>query len=124
MIITFLGAGLAAHYINGLSYEIAFLFASLVVVTGPTVIAPILQNVALSKNVATVLKWEGILIDPIGALMAVLMYEFIISSEGFEFTLHAFKQFIMIVCVGFTLGLASAYGLAYMLRKELIPHFC
>ena len=123
MLVTFVGAGLAAHYINGLSFKVAFLFASLVVVTGPTVIAPILQNVALSKNVATVLKWEGILIDPIGALMAVLMYEFIVSAEGFEFTLHAFKQFLMIVCVGFAVGLAAAYGLAYMLRREMIPHF-
>lgn len=123
MIITFIGAGVAAHFINGLPLPIAFLFASLIIVTGPTVIAPILQNVPLNRNVATVLKWEGILIDPIGALAAVLMYEFIIGAEGLEFTLHALKQFVTIVCVGTTIGLAAGFGLAYLLKKELVPHF-
>lgn len=123
MLITFAGAGLAAHFVNGLPWAMAFLFASLVIVTGPTVIAPILQNVPLNRNVATVLKWEGILIDPIGALAAVLMYEFIASAEGVEFTLHAFKQFITIVCVGTTVGLAAGYGLYYLLKREMVPHF-
>ena len=81
-LITFLGCGLLAHFIMGLNWQISFVFASLVVVTGPTVIGPILQNVPLSRNVATVLKWEGILIDPIGALLAVLMFEFVFASFG------------------------------------------
>jgi NhaP-type Na+/H+ or K+/H+ antiporter len=66
----------------GLNWAIAFLFGALVIVTGPTVIAPILQNIPLNRNVTTVLKWEGILIDPIGALVAVLVFEFIRSAEG------------------------------------------
>ncbi|HHH49663.1 MAG TPA: cell shape-determining protein, partial [Saprospiraceae bacterium] len=80
--VTFVGAGLAAHYIMNLNWDISFLFAGLIIVTGPTVIAPILQNIPLNRNVATVLKWEGILIDPIGALVAVLVFEFIVSSHG------------------------------------------
>lgn len=122
--ITFIGAGLAGHWIMGLSWPISFLFAGLIIVTGPTVIAPILQNVPLNRNVATVLKWEGILIDPIGALVAVLMYEFIVSGEGgFEFTSHAFLQFMEIILIGFALGLLAAYALYYMIRYELIPHY-
>ena len=66
--ITFLGAAVAAHYLMSLSWSLSFLFSGLIIVTGPTVIAPILRNIPLNKNVATVLKWEGILIDPIGAL--------------------------------------------------------
>lgn len=81
-LITFVGCGLLAHFIMDLNWQISFVFASLVVVTGPTVIGPILQNVPLSRNVATVLKWEGILIDPIGALIAVLMFEFVFASFG------------------------------------------
>ena len=91
--ITFVGAGTAAYFITGLSFEIAFLFAALVIVTGPTVIAPILRNVPLNKNVATLLKWEGILIDPIGALAAVLVFEFISVGSGYEYTKEVTTRF-------------------------------
>ena len=123
-LVTFIGAGLGAHFIMDLNWSISFLFGSLIIVTGPTVIAPILQNVPLNRNVSTVLKWEGILIDPIGALTAVLVYEFILSGQGgFEFTSHAFLQFVQIVLIGLALGTLAALFLQFMLRRELIPHF-
>ncbi|MBK6901710.1 MAG: cation:proton antiporter [Saprospirales bacterium] len=123
-LVTFIGAGLGAHFIMDLNWSISFLFAALIIVTGPTVIAPILQNIPLNRNVSTVLKWEGILIDPIGALMAVLVYEFILSGEGgFEFTSHAVMQFVQIVLIGLALGTLAALFLRAMIKKELIPHF-
>ncbi len=122
-LVTFLGAGFAAFGLMGTSWKISMLFSSLIIVTGPTVIAPILRNIPLTKNVATVLKWEGILIDPIGALVAVLVFEFIHSGAGGEFTTHALIEFAKIVAVGFTYGVVGAYGLAYMIKKEWIPHY-
>jgi len=122
-LITFIGAGLAAHYILDLSWPLSFLFGGLIIVTGPTVIAPILRNTPLKQNVATVLKWEGILIDPIGALVAVLVFEFIRSGEGAQFTMTALTQFGWIVFVGTALGFAAAYALYYLLKKHLIPHY-
>ncbi len=123
-VITFVGAGLAAHYIMGLTLPISFLFSALIIVTGPTVIAPILQNVPLNKSVSTVLKWEGILIDPIGATAAVLMYEFIQSSHGgVEFTSLVLKEFLTIVLIGTAMGTFAALFLRYLLKKDLIPHF-
>lgn len=121
--ITFIGGGIAAHYVMGLSWQIAFLFAGLIIVTGPTVIAPILRNVPLTRNVSTVLKWEGILIDPIGALVAVLVFEFIVSGEGGDFTMQALTTFIKILIVGTSFGLAAAYGLFFMIKRKLIPHY-
>lgn len=121
-LITFILAGLSAWQILNISPSIAFLFGALIIVTGPTVIAPILRNVPLNKNVSTVLKWEGILIDPIGALTAVLVFEFI-SAGGEHFTAHALKQFGTIVAVGVGLGFMSAYGLYFLLKKKLIPHY-
>lgn len=121
---TFLGAGLAAHFIMGLSWPISFLFGGLVIVTGPTVIAPILQNIPLTRNIATVLKWEGILIDPIGALVAVLVYEFILSAEGgVSFTSHAFITFSQIILIGLALGTIAAYALYQLIKRDLIPHY-
>lgn len=123
-LITFIGAGLAAYFIMDLSLSISFLFGGLVIVTGPTVIAPILQNLPLNRNVSTVLKWEGILIDPIGALVAVLVFEFIASGEGsLEFTSTAFISFIKILLTGGALGFAAAYGLYLLIKKEMIPHY-
>ncbi|MEZ4950272.1 MAG: sodium:proton antiporter [Saprospiraceae bacterium] len=123
-LITFVGSGLAAYFIMDLSLSISFLFGGLIIVTGPTVIAPILQNLPLTRNVSTVLKWEGILIDPIGALVAVLVFEFIASGEGsLEFTSTALLSFIKILVTGGVLGFSAAYGLYLLIKKELIPHY-
>ena len=81
-VVTFFGAAIFVHFLMGLSWPLSFLFSGLIIVTGPTVIAPILRNIPLKKDVANILKWEGILIDPIGALVAVLVYEFIASLVG------------------------------------------
>ncbi|MCB9080602.1 MAG: sodium:proton antiporter [Lewinellaceae bacterium] len=122
--VTFFGGGLGAHYIMGLNWPMSFQFAGLIIVTGPTVIAPILQNVPLTRNIATVLKWEGILIDPIGALVAVLVYEFIRSADGgMAFTSHALITFFQIILMGVALGGLGAAALAQLIKRELVPPY-
>jgi len=121
--VTFFGAGIAAHFIFDLSWQISFLFSSLIIVTGPTVITPILRNIPLKKDVSAILKWEGILIDPIGALVAVLVFEFISVGEGQEYTLTALIEFGKILLFGFTFGFTFAHGLAFAIKKNLIPHY-
>ncbi|PPK84647.1 sodium/proton antiporter (CPA1 family) [Neolewinella xylanilytica] len=123
-LVTFVGAGLAAHFIMGLGWSISFLFAALIIVTGPTVIAPILQNIPLNRNVSTVLKWEGILIDPLGALVAVLVFEFIRSTDhGIGFTGEALRTFVQIIIYGGTLGFLMGYALFHIIKRELVPHY-
>ena len=122
-IITFFGAGIAVHYIFNLSWEISFLFSALIIVTGPTVITPILRNIPLKKDVSAVLKWEGILIDPIGALVAVLVFEFISVEGGGEFTKTAFIEFGKIVLFGSTFGFTFAHALNFAINKKWIPHY-
>ena len=70
--ITWFLAALAAYYILGLNIEIAVLFGTILIVTGPTVIIPLLRQVRPTETAGSVLKWEGIVNDPIGAMMAVL----------------------------------------------------
>ena len=122
-IVTFFGAAIAAHYIFYLSWEISFLFSALIIVTGPTVITPILRNIPLKKDVSAVLKWEGILIDPIGALVAVLVFEFISVDAGGEFTKTAFIEFGKIVLFGTTFGFTFAHGLNLILNRNWVPHY-
>ena len=121
--ITFFGGGIAAHHLFQLSWEVSFLFSALIIVTGPTVIAPILRNIPLKKDVSTVLKWEGILIDPIGALVAVLVYEFIRIGQGYNYTIEALIEFSKIVIIGLSIGFTSAYAFYYSLKFKMVPHY-
>jgi len=121
--VTFFGAGVTAHYVFGLSWSISFLFSALIIVTGPTVITPILRNIPLKKDVSAVLKWEGILIDPIGALVAVLVFEFISVGGDSGFTKTALMEFGKIILFGTTFGFTFAHGLAFVINKKQIPHY-
>ncbi|MFN0729237.1 cation:proton antiporter [Polaribacter gochangensis] len=121
--VTFFGAGVLAHYLFDLSWQISFLFAGLIIVTGPTVITPILRNIPLKKDVSAVLKWEGILIDPIGALVAVLVFEFISVGGDSGFTKTALMEFGKILLFGTSFGFTFAHALAFVINKKLIPHY-
>ena len=121
--VTFFGAAIIAHYTFNLGWEISFLFSGLIIVTGPTVITPILRNIPLKKDISTVLKWEGILIDPIGALVAVLVFEFISVGGESGFTKTALLEFGKILLFGTTFGFTFAHALAYAINKKLIPHY-
>lgn len=120
---TFFGAALAAYFLFGLSWQLCFLFSALIIVTGPTVITPILRNIPLKKDVSAILKWEGILIDPIGALAAVLVYEFISVGEGQAYTMTALVEFGKILLFGFTFGFTFAHALTFLIKKSFIPHY-
>lgn len=122
-LVTFIGGGIAAHFIFDLSWQMAFLFSALIIVTGPTVITPILRNIPLKKDVSAVLKWEGILIDPIGALVAVLVFNFINVGGGQEYTTTVLIEFGKILLFGFTFGFTFAHALAYVIRRNLVPHY-
>ncbi|MCL6274210.1 cation:proton antiporter [Muricauda sp. 2012CJ35-5] len=122
-VVTFFGAGVAAHYIFGLTWQISFLFSALIIVTGPTVITPILRNIPLKKDISAILKWEGILIDPIGALVAVLVFEFISVGEGQAFTKTALVEFGKILLFGTTFGFTFAHALGFAIKKNLVPHY-
>lgn len=121
--VTFLGGAVLAHYLFGLSWDLCFLFAGLIIVTGPTVITPILRNIPLKRDVSTVLKWEGILIDPIGALVAVLVFEFISVEGGAGFTRTALVEFGKIILFGTTFGFTFAHALVFAINKKFIPHY-
>ncbi len=123
VLITFIGAGIAVHFIFQLSWKISLLFSALVIVTGPTVITPILRNIPLKRDISAILKWEGILIDPIGALFAVLVFEFINAKAGAEYTSIALIDFGKVILFGFSFGFTFAHALIYLIKNKIIPHF-
>jgi NhaP-type Na+/H+ or K+/H+ antiporter len=114
---------LSTHYILGISWEIALLFGAISIVTGPTVIAPLLRSVRPSSKLANILQWEGIIIDPIGALLAVLVFEGIVSwGQGNVFG-HSLYIFAKTIAVGTFLGAAAGYLNGQVLRKHWIPQY-
>lgn len=117
-----LGA-LAAHYIGGLSWPIALVFGAIIVVTGPTVIMPMLRQAMLNRRTASYLKWEGIINDPIGALLAVLAFQyFIYSGEGGALgeTLAGLGRAIV---VGGLLGVIPGWAMGRAFRLGYVPDF-
>lgn len=117
-----LGA-LAAHWVGGLSWPVAILFGGILVVTGPTVIAPLLRQARLTQRPAAVLQWEGIINDPIGALFAVLSYEVIIHW-GDEADVAAVAPMLLAgIAVAAGLGSLIGWGLAWAFRHGAVPEF-
>jgi NhaP-type Na+/H+ or K+/H+ antiporter len=102
--ITLMGGGMAAHWLGEFPWPIAFLYASLVVVTGPTVIGPLLRQVAVDRRVATLLEGEGVLIDPVGAILAVVVLNTIIDSHS--------RPLEIITGLTLRLGIGAAIGIA------------
>ena len=78
-LLTWLIIAYSTHYLFDFPFELAFLFGAIVIVTGPTVIIPMLRTVRPNAKISNVLRWEGIVIDPLGALLAVLVFNFISS---------------------------------------------
>lgn len=95
----------------------SFLAASLVIVTGPTVIAPLLRRIRIRQNIHDILHWEGVLIDPIGVFIAVLMYEYFTGGSA-EAALGGFFQRVL---AGLITGVLAGLAADYVLRKRWVP---
>jgi len=111
------------HYVVGLSWEVSAMVGGLFVVTGPTVIMPLLRQAHLKSRPANVLKWEGIVNDPVGALFAVGGYEFIRFSQAGASVEIAIFTLIAIAIMGGIIGAVSGYGLAWAFRRGYIPEY-
>lgn len=122
MILTWLMITVLTHYLIEFPWGLASVFGALVVVTGPTVITPILRSVRPKSKLANILRWEGIMIDPIGAVMAVLVFDFIISEPNAALG-TVLTAFGTIVLVGLLIGLIGAQFLGVLLRHWLIPEY-
>lgn len=106
-----------AHYLAGLSGDIAMLFAALMIVTGPTVINPLLRTMRAENSVSQVLRWEGILIDPVGALLAVLVFHYVLTGQ------NSLALFAESIGAGTFMGLAGAWTLGFILRRHWVPEY-
>ena len=117
--IAWLLGGLAAHYLAGLSWPVSWVLGAILVVTGPTVILPLLRQARLNKDTASLLKWEGIVNDPIGVLLAVLTFQyFTLAGGGWEQVLLGMGSAIAAAAVFGGLG---GWATGWLYRRGSIP---
>jgi NhaP-type Na+/H+ or K+/H+ antiporter len=112
----------AAHWIGGLSWPVAVVFGAIVVVTGPTVILPLLRQARLLRRPASYLKWEGILNDPAGALLAVVAFEYFVSAEHASVR-DSLAHLVLGLGVAFSLGAAGGLLLGRAYLAGAVPEY-
>ncbi|MFK8013386.1 MAG: cation:proton antiporter [Marinicellaceae bacterium] len=124
MLVTWIIVSVFTYYLMNLDWKLSFLFGALVVVTGPTVIVPMLRILKLNTNIANILKWEGIVIDPIGATLAVLIFGFIESvNSNTGGIIDVFLAFLKILATGGIVGLLGGFILSFLLKRHLLPGY-
>jgi len=113
----------ATHWLLGFDWMLALLFGTLTLVTGPTVIVPMLRVVRPRASIANILRWEGIVIDPIGALLAVVVYSFIIASASGDGLSHSLLTFGGVILCGSLFGIGGGWALGSVMRHQWLPEY-
>ena len=121
--VTWVVIAATVHFLFDLSWELSILFGAVTVVTGPTVIVPMLRTVRPNADIGNILRWEGILIDPLGALLVVVVYEFIVAQGQSEGVMSGFLAFIEIIASGTFFGLAAGWLLGFILKRHWVPEY-
>lgn len=120
--VTWMVALVSAKWILGLSTPIATLLGAVLIVTGPTVIGPMLAHIRPSGVTGLLLKWEGIVIDPIGVAVAVLVFEAISQPGGYSLDV-TIQAILTTLVAGILLGTASALLLKEVINRYLVPDY-
>lgn len=120
-LISLFGGSIAAHYLGEFPWPLAILYASLVIVTGPTVISPLLKQVKVDRQVSTLLESEGVLIDPIGAIIAVLVLDVILNGDPDP--LQLVTGLLIRLVIGAGIGVIGGWLLSWFLKQADFLNF-
>lgn len=123
VLVTWVVATFAARVILGWDFYLAALFGAIVTVSGPTVIMPLLRAVRPTRAVASILRWEGIIIDPIGAILAVVVFDVIVVSQTGAGPSHVISALALIVGIGLGLGIGAGHAFGIVLRRHWLPDY-
>ncbi len=137
VVITWLGSALTVYFVFDVTPSFALLMGSLIIVTGPTVIVPLLRRIRIDQKVGSILHWEAVLIDTIGVFIAILCFEWVVDKNGgavvlpdylisFEWVFEsggavALINFIIRVISGSAIGLIGGYIIYWLMKKNWVP---
>ena len=115
LLISLSGGIFIAHWLAGLSWQVAGVYSAIVIATGPTVVSPLVEQIKLASPLSEVLKAEGLVLEPIGAVLALLLLEFILGD------LHGIQEVFIALMQrlggGILIGLSSGWLLSEILKK-------
>jgi NhaP-type Na+/H+ or K+/H+ antiporter len=123
VLLTWAVGSAAAVWILGLDWPLAVLLASILVISGPTVIMPLLRHLRLRGDLGPILKWEGILIDPIGATLALIVFGVILAAGPEEAITQGLTTLAVSLITGLGLGLLTGLAMIQLLRRYLLPDY-
>ncbi|MEO1246793.1 MAG: sodium:proton antiporter [Pseudomonadota bacterium] len=121
VLVTWLCSALAVWWVLDWDPLLAALFGAIVTVSGPTVVMPLLRAVRPNANVSSVLRWESILIDPLGAILALIVFDVIVALNTNDTLLHVAQIVGVIVATGFLLGALGGWLYGQLLKRRLLP---
>lgn len=121
--LAWLFSSLCAHFVGGLAWPVSLVFGAIMVVTGPTVIMPLLRQAALKRRTASYLKWEGIVNDPIGALLAVLVFQFFIFQGAGSGWGEVAQGIGLAIASSLVLGWLGGWLIGVAFRRGLVPEY-
>ena len=113
----------ATHFLFDIGWELSVLFGALTVVTGPTVIVPMLRTVRPNANISNILRWEGILIDPIGALLVVVVFEVIVTQGRSDSITSGLLALVEIIAAGTFSGIVGGWLVTFMMKRRRVPDY-
>ncbi len=123
VVVAWVLGSLTAHFVGGLGWPVALLLGAILVVTGPTVIMPLLKHANLNRRTASYLKWEGIINDPLGVMLAVIVYQYFLYSGEAGDLGHALYSMAEAVVIAALVGGGGGYLLGQGFRHGWVPEY-
>jgi NhaP-type Na+/H+ or K+/H+ antiporter/mannitol/fructose-specific phosphotransferase system IIA component (Ntr-type) len=117
VLITWLGSALTVYLVFRVTPSFALLMGSLIIVTGPTVIVPLLRRIRIDQKVGSILHWEAVLIDSIGVFIAILCFEWVVEGGGAV----ALPNFLIRIISGASIGLIGGYIIYWLMKRNWVP---
>ena len=117
VLITWLGSAITAYVAFDISLSFALLMGSLIIVTGPTVIVPLLRRIRIDQKIGGILHWEAVLIDSIGVFIAILCFEWVVEDGGTV----ALPNFLIRIISGASIGFTGGYIIYWIMKRSWVP---
>ncbi len=117
VLITWLGSALTTFLVFDISPSFALLMGSLIIVTGPTVIVPLLRRIRVDQKIGSILHWEAVLIDSIGVFIAILCFEWVVEGGGTV----ALPNFLIRIVSGMGIGFLGGYLIYWFMKHDWVP---
>ena len=122
-LITWAVSTIAAYYLLDLEFKLSLLFGAILIVTGPTVVLPLLRQIRPKGDLHSIGKWEGIMIDPVGAIIAVLVFEEIVSGGFQQYSTDSIWSLAKTLIIGLGIGWIGAQTIILFLKRYWIPDY-